>query len=80
MFSFRARRKGGGRKKVEIIFPLLKQAEEQLAGSIFPLSTDTHAFCHLVEIRIWFKFPRHGKKSLTLHIFWSDPVSLLCWL
>lgn len=80
MFSFWARRKGGKKKKVEIIFTPLKKAEEQLAGSIFSLSTYTHAFCHLAEVRIWFKFLRQGKKSLTLHIFWSDPTSLLCWL
>lgn len=50
MFSFWARRKGGKKKKVEIIFTLLKQAE-QLAGSVFSLSTYTHAFCHLAEVR-----------------------------
>lgn len=55
---------GGKKKKVEIIFTPLKKAEEQLAGNIFSLSSYTHAFCHLAEIRIWFKFLQQGKKSL----------------
>lgn len=77
MFSFWVRGKGSKKKKVEIIFTPLKKAEQQLAGNIFSLSTYTHAFCHLAEIRIWFKFLQQGKKSLMLHIFWSDPTSLL---
>lgn len=44
MFSFWARRKGGKKKKVEIIFTPLKKAEEQLAGSmvVFFLSQPIH--------------------------------------
>lgn len=74
MFSFWARRKGGKKKKVEIIFTPLKKAKGQLAGSICSLPVYTHAFCRLAEIRIWFKFLWQGekKKSLMLHFLkWS---------
>lgn len=45
---------GGGKSRWRLIFTPLEQAEEQLADSVFSLSTYTHAFCHLAEIRIWF--------------------------
>lgn len=69
MFSFWARRKGGKKKKVEIIFTPLKKAEEQLASNIFSLSIHTHAFCHLAEIRNWSKFLWQGKKAFCYIFF-----------
>lgn len=67
MFSFWARRKGGKKGRWRLIFTPSAQAEEQLAGSVSSLSTYTHAFCHLTEIRIWFKFLQAREKES--HIF-----------
>lgn len=75
MFSFWARRKGGKKKKVEIIFTPLKKAEEQLAGSIFSLSTYTHAFCHLAE----FGFSSCGKGKRVSRYTVSEAILRLCY-
>lgn len=67
----------GGVKKSRwrLIFTPLEQAEEQPAGSIFSLSTYTHAFCHLAEVRTWLKFLQAKEKES--HIF-SEVILLLC--